>query len=134
MGDLMIEPDGSFSLGPYAPGGYDLAVVGPGGTIGLVRGIEVALDRPAGGVEVALAQGAALRIRYDGVEPYAQLAVFGDGVRVKADGLRSGTEIAVTVPCDRPVRVELRDRAGRSAERTLSVARGGSELVELRLE
>lgn len=132
-GETALAADGSFTLGPVEPGVYGLSILAPGPTVGTARGIDVVDGGLAPDVAVELAPGGTLRVLCEGVEPWARLSMDRDGVVLASDRVRQGTEVSRHVPAG-DVRVVLTDEAGRSVERTLRVAAGATELVELTLE
>jgi hypothetical protein len=132
-GDLVLASNGTFSVGPVEPGGYDLTVFGPGGTVAQARDLQLVAGSRSLDLTLALERGGTIRLRYRGIEPYAQLAIHAGGALVARDGVRQGTEEMRTVPPG-DVRVVLTDQAERTAEREVRVEAGAIVEVEIELE
>ena len=110
-GELMMNStreDGSFFIGGLAPGTWSVTATTADGRVGSRNDIIVESGTGKKGVDVHLVPGARLAVAYDGPSLYAQLRVDAAGACVKADGIRSGTEVVCVVPAG-PLRVTLHD-------------------------
>jgi hypothetical protein len=104
--------DGAFRVEGLPPGTYCLAARASGERVGVLRGVSVRAGSETAGLVIALAPGAALRLKYAGKDGYLQYRIVSDGVTVAGDGVPAGATSATAVPAGRLV-VECRwPRAG----------------------
>lgn len=121
---VQTNADGTFRINDLGDGIYDVAAHTGDALVGFVRGIHVAGGSGPDGVEVRVAPGAKLGIRYEGDEPFGLFEVSTNGVRIGIGILRNGTSKTQIAPVGR---VSLMFKLGdpvRTQERTLDLVAG----------
>ena len=77
-----VREDGVLERKGLAPGNYDLAARSEDGAFGILSGIGVVVGEPGKEFVLSLAPGGALKLRYEGSHPFAQVDVRLQGVRI----------------------------------------------------
>ena len=125
------KDDGLFRGQGLEPGTYALCAHTSDGRYGILRDVEVQVGGEAADLVIALAAGSRLRLRYEGEEEYASVAVLQDDAVIAFDGVQKGHTVEWTVaPGSLTVRFHTRS-APTARERTLELAVGETQEVVL---
>lgn len=124
-----------FTFSALLPGRYHVVASTDDGRIGVLRDQVVSAGSALEGLEVRVARGGWVEVHYRGPKEYARMLLEQDGVTYADDSVRSGASARHPSPTGTVVaRLSLRGSPGapdREAERTIEVARGEVNVVEI---
>jgi hypothetical protein len=123
-GMLETENDGSFAVSALLPGTYDLTAHAGDGRFAVLRGVEVNAGSVSSGLVLTLEAGAKVRLRYQGPDDSAGVAVIQGGTVIARFGVAKGRVSIEVVPSGKLTLQLTGDDVHKPKEREIDLVAG----------